>query len=189
MDMFEYVAVLTSIIIGLGIAHLLRGLTQLIQHPEQAGVSFVHLCWVAYTFLLTVFWWWWEFRLGTMEVWTFGVYLFVILYAVLIFVLCSLLFPASISGFDGLKGYFFAKRAWFFGIFIFLQFIDTGDTLLKGMEYFHSLGIEYSISKVAQILLSAVAIVTRNEKFHGFFAIAALAYMASQAFRYYGTVG
>jgi hypothetical protein len=32
MDMFQYVTVLTSVIIGLGIAHLLHGLARLIPH-------------------------------------------------------------------------------------------------------------------------------------------------------------
>ncbi len=36
MEMFEYISVLTSIIIGLGIAQLLQGTTRLIQHPEQS---------------------------------------------------------------------------------------------------------------------------------------------------------
>jgi hypothetical protein len=114
MEMFEYVAVLTSIIIGLGMAQLLLGLTRLIQNPERAKPYWIHLGWVLYMFIFSVFWWWWEFRLGTIMVWTFGVYLFVILYAFLVFLLCALLFPTSFSGHDGFKGYFYAKRAWFF---------------------------------------------------------------------------
>ena len=35
MGMFEYVAVLTSIILGLGITHLLQGAAHLIQHPKE----------------------------------------------------------------------------------------------------------------------------------------------------------
>ena len=33
MEIFEYIAVLTSIIIGLGITQLLRGVARVIQHP------------------------------------------------------------------------------------------------------------------------------------------------------------
>lgn len=189
MDVFEYVAVLTSIIIGLSMAHLLQGLTQLIQQPKQAGLYFAHVCWVIYLFLMTIFWWWWEFQLVAMETWTFGIYLYVILYAVLIFVLCSLLFPASLSGFDGFKGYFLAKRAWFFGLFMLMNTIDIGDTLLKGMDYFYSLGIEYPVSVIAQLIMSAIAIATRSERFHNFFAAALVVYLFWQAFRFYGTAG
>jgi len=55
MGLFEYVAVLTSIIIGLGMAQLLQGLIRLIQHPEQAKPYWVYLLWVFYMFLFTVF--------------------------------------------------------------------------------------------------------------------------------------
>ena len=78
MDIFEYVAVLTSIIIGLGITHLLRGVAGLIQHPDQHRIYWVHLVWVGYLFFTLIFWWWWEFRLGTIETWTFYLYLFVV---------------------------------------------------------------------------------------------------------------
>jgi hypothetical protein len=35
MGVFEYVSVLTSIIVGLGIAHLLGGVAGLVQHPGR----------------------------------------------------------------------------------------------------------------------------------------------------------
>lgn len=103
MEMFEYIAVLTSIIIGLGITQLLQGFTRLVQHPEQGKVYWVHLSWVIYMFLTTVFWWWWEFRLGTVEEWTFALYMFVLLYAVIIYLLCAFLFPASFSDYEDRK--------------------------------------------------------------------------------------
>ena len=53
MDIFEYVAVLTSIIIGLGITHLLRGVAGLIQHPDQHRIYWVHLIWVPLRFTQT----------------------------------------------------------------------------------------------------------------------------------------
>ena len=189
MEIFEYIAVLTSIIIGLGMAQLLLGLTRLIQHPEVAKPYWVHLCWVFYMFLYAVFWWWWEFQLGAITEWTFGVYLFVILYAFLVFLLCSLLFPANFSGYDGFKDYFYSKRAWFFGVLCFSEVIGWGDTAIKGMEYFASLGPQYVIASSSTIVLSAVAIFSRNEKFHAIFAVAAVAHLVLSGFIDYETVG
>ena len=57
MEIFEYIAVLTSIIIGLGMAHLLRGVVRIIQHPERYPVYWIHLGWVVYMFISLVFWW------------------------------------------------------------------------------------------------------------------------------------
>jgi hypothetical protein len=75
MEMFEYVVAITSIIIGLAIAHLLQGLAQIIQHPGRRPVYWVHLVWVAYLFLNAVFWWWWEYRYRAVEIWTFQLYI------------------------------------------------------------------------------------------------------------------
>ena len=189
MGLFEYVAVLTSIIIGLGMAQLLQGLIRLIQHPEQAKPYWVHLLWVFYMFLLAVFWWWWEFNLNAIEEWTFGIYLFLIVYAVFVFLLCSILFPTNFSGYDGFKGYFFAKRAWFFGLFCFAELIGLGDSLIKGLDYFYSLGLRYFIATMLHVVFAAVAIFTQNEKFHGAIAVAAITYLVVSGFLDYETVG
>ena len=47
-----------------------------------------------------MFWWWWEFRLGYVGAWTFQLYLFVVLYAVLMFLTASILFPDSLEEYD-----------------------------------------------------------------------------------------
>jgi len=189
VGMFEYVAVLTSIVVGLGMTHLLQGTARVIQHPERDRPYWVHLGWVLYMFLMSIFWWWWEFRLGGLETWTFQVYGFVISFAVTVYLLCALLFPADLDGYDGFKGYFYSRRAWFFGVFILYQLVDFGDTMLKGNEYLAGLGPEYMIGKAAKILLGLIAIWTASEWFHGSFVVAITVYQLSWVLRLYETVG
>ena len=43
MEMFNYVMVLASVIIGLGIAHLLQGVGGIVQHPGREKIYWVHL--------------------------------------------------------------------------------------------------------------------------------------------------
>ena len=188
MEMFEYVAVLTSIIIGLGIAQLLQGFTRQIQDPEQGEVYWVHLCWVIYMFLTTVLWWWWEFRLGGVDEWTFSLYMFVLIYAVLIYLSCAFLFPTRFSDYGGTKTYFYSKRAWFFGILVVVNFVDLADTLLKGVDHFKSLGVEYPVATTIKIILALVAVFSQNRKYHAVIAIAFLLYQFSWALRSLYTV-
>ena len=47
--MFEYVAVLTSIVIGLGITHLLQGVARVIQHPGRERLYWVLVVYGAFT--------------------------------------------------------------------------------------------------------------------------------------------
>ncbi|KAA9134076.1 hypothetical protein F3N42_00565 [Marinihelvus fidelis] len=188
MDMFEYIAVLTSIIIGLGIAHLLRGVVSVIQQSDRHRPYWVHLLWVLNLFFNLVFWWWWEFRLGTIETWTLPIYLFVILYAVVLFLACAMMFPTNMEDFDGYRGYFYARRKWFFGLIGVLFFIDVGDTAIKGGDYISSLGVEYLALTLLQAGLCFAAMFIRSERFHALFAVLMLAYLVSWALRQFAVV-
>jgi hypothetical protein len=188
MSTFEYVAVLTSIIIGLGITHLLRGVARIIQHPGATPVYWVHLCWVGYVFLNLIFWWWWEFNLGQIDVWTFPLYLFVVLYAVLMFLSASILFPDSLDGYDGFEDYYYSKRVWIFGLLAVVGLMDVADSLAKGVDHWLALGIEYQVARTIQPILFVVAMFTRRPRFHAAVAIGMLGYQASWALRQYWTL-
>ena len=177
MEMFNYVMVLASVIIGLGVTHLLTGVAGIIQHPARAKVYWVHLLWVAATFLRAIFWWWFEFRLSNIAEWTFALYLFVLAYAFLIYLWCALLFPRDLAGYPSFKDYFYSRRRWFFELALAGQAVDVADTLLKGTGYFWSLGPAYSISIVVVSALLLIAMVTRNERFHAAFGIAAVTWL------------
>lgn len=146
MEIFEYVSVLTSIIIGLGLTVLLRGISVLIQHPDRAKADVTHLLWVLYIFQPLVWWWWFQFRLDGVA-WTSTLYLFVVLYAVVSYLLCAVLFPTDVEGYDGYGNYFISRRRWFFSLLIAAVVIDLIDTALKGSEYFASLGLEYPLAQ------------------------------------------
>jgi hypothetical protein len=61
MDLYSHVRVLFSIILGLGVSHLLRGVARIMQHPKQYRVYWVHLAWAIFLFLYLIHFWWWEF--------------------------------------------------------------------------------------------------------------------------------
>ncbi len=140
-------------------------------------------------FLTAVMWWWFEFRFHTVQVWTFELYLFVLVYAFIIYLMCAWLFPEEAETRDGYKSYFYSRRQWFFGLIAAYLLIDLVDTLLKGLPHFMSLGLEYPIATVSFTLLSLVAALTKNEKFHGVFAVVCFAYQFSWTFRYGLTLG
>lgn len=177
MDMFNYVMVLASVIIGLGIAHLLQGVAGIVQHPGREKVYWVHLVWVAAIFLRAIFWWWFEFRLSVTAQWTFGLYSFVLGYAFLLYVTCALLFPRDLDDYDGFKDYFYSRRGWFFGANLAGIAVDVVDTLFKGFEHLRSLGPSYLMFMATLAILLMVAMRTRSERFHAVFALATLAYL------------
>lgn len=188
MEIYEYVSVLTSIIIGLGLAHLLRGLVRIVQHPDRYPVYWVHLGWVVYMFFMLVFWWWWQFTLVDLESFTFLNYLFVVFYAFNLFAASALLFPEDLEGYEGFKDYFYERKGWFFGLLAFTSLIDYIDTLLKGTDYFFGLGWEYIVMNAVLGLVQLTAIFVSRERFHQVLMLAVLAYQVSWAVRMYATV-
>ena len=145
MDVYEYVAVLTSIIIGLSITHLLYGLATIVQHPDREPIYWIHLVWVVYMFFTVVWWWWWQIALSSVVVWTLGLYLYITCFSVVLYFICALLFPSDMGDYDGYRDYFLSRRRWFFGLLATAYIVDLGDTLLKGVDYFTSLGISYPV--------------------------------------------
>ena len=171
MTTFEYVAVLVSIVVGLGIAHLLHGVGRLISQPGRWKIYWVHLVWAFSTFLYLVHFWWWEFQMSTVEVWTSQLYMFLILYAVLLFLVCVILFPDDFPDGQDYREYFYGRRRWFFGLWFAVFSVDAIDTMLKGGEYMASLPISFWPSQGIGVVLVAIAMVTRNARFHAAFAV------------------
>ena len=131
MDLYSQVRVLFSILLGLGVSHLLRGLARIVQHPKEYQVYWVHLVWSLFLFLYLIHFWWWEFRLRQVMEWTFPRYFFVALYATLLYMLCTLLFPEEMGDYKGFDEYFYSRRSWIFSFMALLFVADVGDTLLK----------------------------------------------------------
>lgn len=176
MEIFNYVMVLASVIIGLGVTHLLTGVAGIVQHPGRDRIYWIHLMWVAATFLRAIFWWWFEFRFSG-ATWTFALYFFVLAYALLIYLWCALLFPRHLDGYDGYKDYFYSRRTWFFGVGLAAQALDIVDTLLKGVGHFLALGPLYLFGEAMLSILFIVALKTRNERFHAAFAVIGVAWL------------
>ena len=169
MSQFEYVAVLISIIVGLALTQLLRGVGRMVVTKDGPRAYWVHLIWTLYLFINTALFWWWEFRLDTAS-WALGLYLVIIIYATLFFFASLVLQPGKLEGVRNYKEYYYSRRRWIFGLLIALALWDFVDTLSKGVEYFLSYGIEYPVRQLMLVTASVVAIITANERYHAVFA-------------------
>ncbi|HNT38592.1 MAG TPA: hypothetical protein PKO45_05680 [Rubrivivax sp.] len=187
-DIYPHIRVVMGMVIGLGVTRLLSGLARLVQHPGQHRMDGVHLAWVASTLLALVHFWWWQFGLYQIEAWTFGTYLFVIGYAIALFLLAALLFPDSMAGYEGYVDYFLARRAWFFGVLAATYMLDIVDTLLKGEAHFARFAREYLIRTPILLVLCIVAARTDSRRFHVGFVAAVLIYQFSWIFRLFDTL-
>ena len=187
-DIFPHIRIIMGMVIGLGVTRLLSGVARIVQHPKQYQLYPVHLAWVASVLLMLVHFWWWEFGLYQIENWTFGKYLFLIVYAVALFMLCALLFPDSMQDYRSYEDYFYSSRAWFFGLLATTYLLDVIDTLLKGEAHFAHFGSEYLFRTPVFVALCIAAILVRNRYFHMLFIALTLIYQVSFILRLFDTI-
>lgn len=177
-ELFVHVRIVMGIVVGLGITRLLLGVAGLVQNPKRARVSPLHLLWVAYVLVELVLFWWWEFALTQITDWSFGIFAFLIVYSIALFLLAALLFPDNIGEYDGYEDFFLKRRHWFFGVFGATFLLDVVDTLIKGEPYFDSIGIDYLIQVPLGLILAGIAIWTANRRFHYGLVVIQIAYQA-----------
>lgn len=187
-DIFPHIRIVMGMVIGLGVTRLLSGLARIVQHPKQYPLYPVHLLWAASVLLMLVHFWWWQFGLFGIVHWTFGSYLFVLIYSVTLFMLCAFLFPESMAGYEGYEDFFYRRRGWFFGLLAATYLIDVVDTLLKGADHFARFGPEYLVRTPVLALLCIAAAWSGNRRFHAWFAVGVLFYQISWIIRLFDTL-
>lgn len=187
IKLFEHCRLIVGMVMSLAVARLLNGLARFVQHPKKMKVYGVHLAWVFTMLILLTHFWWWEFKLIDLQVWTYGAYFLIILYAIVFFILCSLLFPDSMEEYSGFEDYFMSRRRWFFGIFGLSFLIDLLDTWLKGVAHFQSLGLEYPIRNILYLVLCVVAMFVTSQRFHVALVAISLVYEVSYILRLFNT--
>ena len=140
MTSFEYVMVLVSIIVALAIAHLLNSIAASVHrlrgHGEPIELDAVYVLWIGFVLIYLISFWWWEFKLQEVLIeWSFGMYLFVIGYAIALFMMAAILVPHRMQGVTRSYDYFLQGRKWFFGALLLVTVIDVADTFLKGYDW------------------------------------------------------
>ncbi|MCU1197934.1 hypothetical protein JAK23_19925 [Stenotrophomonas maltophilia] len=187
--LFLHIRVVMGIILGLSITTVLKGLAQIIEHPQRRGCSALHLGWVAWTLISLVTFWWWEFRLIEVHRWTFETYLFVIVYCATWFLLCALLFPDDLREYGSYGNYLMKRRRWIFSVMAALTLLDLVDTAIKGSSRWKLLGAAYPLHAVLMLAVAVLGWRLRSQRTQLRLVLATLAYQIGYFAVEYFTVG
>lgn len=160
---FEHLSVLISIILGLGLTHLLTSVHRLVQARDRVRTYWLPLLWVALIFVSQIEWWWASFALRDDAVWNFFYFLFVLLSPVTLFLAAAFALPEIEHGqrYD-LREYYYGNRGWFFA------FVAAGpalDALRRGVQSGSIADFGAWSNGIGAILLGSLAF-TRNARYH-----------------------
>ena len=173
MDPFSYLSVLISIVLALGMTRVLAGVGEMLQARSHRRVYWVHAIWIVNLFLYLVVAWWIFYRWRNQQPWTFFLFVFVLISPTILYLASLLLFPPESQLDESIdyKTHYYSNHRAFFILFALFTPVDIVDSLLKGIPHFLELGPQYIISSSLYFAGLATAAITRNERFHQFFAI------------------
>jgi len=133
----------------------------------------VHALWIVNLFLYLVIAWWIFYRWRNQQPWTFLLFVFVLISPTLLYLASMLLFPreGDVDLAVDYKTHYYANHRAFFTLFALFMPVDVVDTLLKGVPHFLEQGPRYYISITVALTGLTIAAITRNERYHQFYAI------------------
>lgn len=172
MGVFEYLGVLISVIMGLGITHLATGASKLIQNRETVRFYIPHALWTLNILVYILLIWWGMFWWSNHTEWYAYEYLFITAYAIVMFLLAALLYPWDLRHDVDMRAYFFANRRWFFGTLFVAWLIDVPETMLKAESGLRGLPQEYHVFMTLHLIIAATGWISRRRLVHTLLPIA-----------------
>ena len=172
-DSFNYVAVLVSIVVGLGVTRVLSQISEVIQAGSRPQTYWIHTVWLINAFSMLMLNWWIFYRWHNAPQWTFFLFVWVTLTPTLLYLASSVIAPGELAetGAANWRDYYYANRRGFFFIIVPIWPLDIIDTLLKGKQHFIDQGPFYLPIIAFWTIGCVIAGISKNERFHAVWAI------------------
>jgi hypothetical protein len=169
MTPFEYTSVVLSVVVGLGLSHLLMAYVELIRARGRVRFYWVHTLWVVVIFGVLVLLWWATWGLRRIPVWNFFTFMLLLLEPVCVFVVAAFLVPRLEPGERlDLREHYYGSRGAIFGTFAaFVAVVLTFDGVV-----FHHLVEGPNLFLASFFAMSVSLAVVRRPWYHALAAVA-----------------
>ena len=162
MGLFEFLMVLVSVVIGLGLTEILSGAANLLRARDTVRFHWFHVLFQLGVFFALLQQWWefWDME-GMGEISYFAV-LAILAPPVFLFLIANLLYPSSPEGAD-LEEYYYRQAPLLWGLVIAGTVLGTFlQPLIFGDPVFHPA----NLSGIPMIAICLVLAVSKNRRVH-----------------------
>ena len=166
MNEFEFLAVFISIVVGLGVTHILLGLARIIHARDRQPVSSLHMVWTINVLLILLLNWWVLFLWADFLAWSFDIYLLLIGWGISLYMMAVVIYPPDIQRGDSYDAIFEKNRKWLFGTFVTFVLLDIVQTAVRGQLFQPKIYLPFVLHYV---LLAIIGIFASNRRYHAFF--------------------
>jgi hypothetical protein len=131
MNVFDYLAVLLSIVLGLGITQVLAGFAAMVRARARTRMYWPVPVQMLVVFLIQVQVWWALFALHDMGHWTFAQYLVVLMQPVAVYMMAAFITPDFPDGETiDLRAAYFREARWYFGALVATLLVSLAKNLI-----------------------------------------------------------
>jgi len=177
MDAFNYLSVLLSIILGLAITQILKGVRGAVLSRARIVPYWPTFVFAAFLFVVDVQVWWAFFELRTVQVWTFPLFAVILTQTTCLYLLAALVLPDFFGEQTiDLRQHYFAHHRIFFGLFVVALIASLSKPIFRsGHLPDDTTDIAFHL---CWITIALVAAITKREWVHKLFSVvAALAFV------------
>lgn len=169
MNLFEFLLVFVSILLGLGITELLSGVVRILRGELPAGR--LHTLWILIVFLIQGQMAWGLWLLRSMDEWRYPEFLLLLSGPIVLYMAAAVLFPADASSGDLDTHLMRRRRAFFLLMLAYVCFTAL-------FEYFllnNGLELASTAFRLLGASLLAVLAISERRRLHWVLALAVLA--------------
>ena len=161
MSPFEYIVVLISIILGLGVTQLLSGIGNIILRWNQFETYWPHTILIMLVFILHIQDWWATWEYHSIKLWYLPLFLFIIIYPVNLYILTRILFPLrwNVQAIN-LKEFYFANFRKIYGAMILLPVHAILSNYFISGRPLHEQLLQFALA----VILIVVVLLNRREE-------------------------
>jgi hypothetical protein len=163
MEAFNYLTVMVSVVVGLGLTQLLAGIGNFVQIRRRVGFYWLHTGWVALLIVLHLHMWWSFWVLREVPDWTYGSFAYVLIGPALLVIASHIAIPELIDGRIDVERHYYDTRTVFFGLLaatgVWAMFLEPVTGVRTFMVPFRLLQL------IGTATLVALAI-SANKRFH-----------------------
>jgi hypothetical protein len=160
---YQHVVVVMSIVLGLAVTQLLKGVAQLYRMRNRVRPYWLHGAWVGLLVVFSLLLWWtfWNYR--DIQDWTFFRFVLYLSPVIIFYFLTSIAIPDPSEAVADLKEYYFSNRGGFFGTFA-IQAVFAGLTavVVRGLPLLDA----SNLFRLAMVILMIVGIRSASERVH-----------------------
>jgi len=163
MDAFNYLSVMVSMVLGLGLTQLFAGIGNLVQVRRRVRFYWLHAVWIALMIGLHLQMWWSFWMMRGVQEWTYTGFAFVLLGPATLVIASHVLLPELVDGTIDAERHYYDTRTVFFGL---LAVAGVWALLIESVMGLRSLIVAFRLLQVFGIGMMVVCAWSANRRVH-----------------------